>query len=169
MNKRIRLRLALLGLLLVTIGLCQIPSSDYADFKFWVSLKYDATRQAIRYAILVHEIQDANRVVATFLTVPVQITLTGGDAQKIVRAVSSSKSVYAPTAEIALTYANRITFYKGQNVVGRIEENDGVFVIDFKRPPFGDPSGTLRTLIDGPLGKALHDACMTNSAAMEPK
>lgn len=165
MNKRIRHPVVLFGLLLIAVVLCLTSLYHSDNARYWAELKYDDTRQYI----FDHQIQYSDRVVASYQNSQVQITLTNGDAQKIVHTVLISASARKQNKEIALAYDNLVIFYQGNTVLGQVEESDGLFLINANGEPYSEPSRTLREMIDIPLRKALSDAWVTNSAALKSK
>ena len=113
-------------------------------------------------AIFAHRIADADRVVVTWGGSPVSLTFTGGDAQKIVRAVSGAVSARMPNAELALMYSERVTFYKGTDALGEVSMAYQLFLLKHREPPFADRSGTLYTLVSTPFEKAVREFWSTN-------
>jgi hypothetical protein len=121
-----------------------------------IKLRYDAAR----LAIFAHRIANADRVVGTWSGSSASLTLTGDDAQKIVRAVSSAVSARMPDKQFALLYPERATFYKGTNVLGQIGMAGSLFLVNHSEPPFG--SRLLSTMISTPLEEAERESWRTN-------
>ncbi len=112
MSDKIKFRLVLLVLLLITVGLCLClgPISINSIIR-----PYDTARLAM-FAL---RIDGADRVVATRPGSSVSLTLTGEDAKKITRAVSSavldavaSAGNPNPKFEGTLKFSDKATFYK---------------------------------------------------------
>jgi len=155
MSNKIKFRLVLLVLLLITVGLCVAPLS-MDD----LMLRYDAAR----LAIFAHRIAGADRVVGTCSGSSASLTFTDDAAQKIVRAVSSAVSARMPRKEFALAYTGRATFYRGTNVLGQIEVADSLFLLKSSQPPFA--SRLLDTIISTPLEAAARESWRTNDETM---
>lgn len=147
MSRRAGYPVKLFGFLLLGAVLC-LTLIFHDVVRYCMALGCDA----VRLAIFDYRIRGADRVEATWLTFPEQITLTNRDAQEIVHAVSSSIPARDLNAQFSGMFGNRITFYKGQQTLGQIEETHGLFIINFKDGEFHDSSGSLRKMIDVPLG-----------------
>jgi hypothetical protein len=153
MSDKTKIRFAFLALLLVIVGLCVGYSARNVIMR-----QYDAARLA-RFA---HRIADTDRIVGTWEHSPVHLTLTGDDARKVVRAVSSAASARLPNAELACMYSAKAIFYRGTNVLGHIEMCNSLFLLKFSQPPFVDSSGLLDTAIYTPVLEALRQSYRTN-------
>jgi hypothetical protein len=156
MSYRIKFRLVLLVLLLITVSLC-VGSLSINGIK----LKYDAAR----LSIFAHRIAGADRVVGTRSGSSVSLTYRGDDTQKIVRAVSSAVSLRMPNKEFAVAYIESATFYKGTNVLGRIRMAGSLFLVgETYGPPFG--SRLLEITVSTPLEEAATESWRTNYETM---
>jgi hypothetical protein len=153
MSDKTRMRLALLVLLLIIAGLC----AGYLA-KNIILRQYDAARLA-RFA---HQIVDTDRVVGAWERSSVHLTLTGDEAKKVVRAVSSAVSARMPNAEFACKYSATATFYRGTNVLGHIDMCNSLFLLKSSEPPFADGSGLLDTAVYAPVLAALRESYRTN-------
>jgi hypothetical protein len=147
MSRRVKHPVKLFGFLLLAAILC-VALIFHDVVGYGMALGCDA----IRLAIFDYQIRGADRVEATWLTLPDKITLTNGDAQKIVHAVSSSMPAREVNHEFSGMFTDRITFYRGQQKLGQIEETHGLFIINFNYGEFHDTSGSLWKMIDTPLG-----------------
>ena len=149
MSDKTKLRFVFLGLILIIVGLCV----GYLSKNF-VMRQYDAARLA-RFA---HQIADTDRIVGTWKPSSVHLTLTGDDAKKVVRAVSSAVSVRMSNAELACKYSAIATFYRGTNVLGHIEMCNSLFLLKPSEPPFVDGSGLLEAVVYTPVLEALRES-----------
>ncbi len=145
MNKKIEPRFVLFGVILIVVVLCV----GYLSKNF-VLRQYDAARLS-RFA---HRIADADHIVASFYRSSVSLTLTGDNATKIVRAVSSASSARMPNEEFACKYDLKATFYRGTNVLGDIQMCGSLFLLNWGQPPFFDYSELLDTAVYTPALEA---------------
>lgn len=161
LQSEIKTRFILLGLILIIVG-----SYFGHRYKNFILRQYDA----VCLAAFAHRIADADRVVVTWEGSPVSLTLTGDDAQKIVRAVSGAGSTRMPDTELALKYSESVTFYRGPDALGEVLTAYQLFLLNHHEPPFADRSGTLRTLVSTPMEKAMQEFWRTNvgSITMPP-
>jgi hypothetical protein len=150
MSDKPKLRLAFLLPLLIIVGLCVgVPLIRF------VLREYDTTRLA-KFA---HRIADTDRIVGTYARSSVSLTLTGDDARKVVRAVSSAKSDRPPFGmKSSCSFFGKATFFRGTNVLDHIEMCGSLFLIHYSEPPFRDDTGLLDTLVNTPLVKALEES-----------
>ena len=128
---------------------------------------YDAACRAS----FAHRIADADRVVGTYARSSVSLTLTGDDARKVVRAISSASSDRPPWGmATSCMFMCRVTFFRGTNVLDDIEVCSSLFLIrrppflvggyEHRLPPFRDDTGLLDSLVYTPVSKAEYDAQM---------
>ena len=127
--------------------------------------KYDAAY----LTSFAHRIADSDHIVGTFKDSKISSTITGGDVQKVVRAVASASSIRSPgDRPLEMLYDVKTVFYKGTNVLGDIEIGEGIFLIDgSENIPFVDSTGLLKDLVWGPAYKAYrNDDQASNKSAV---
>jgi hypothetical protein len=111
-----------------------------------------------RLAAFRHRIADADRVVGTHASSAVSVTLTGDDAVRLIRAVSSASSHRPPYGMASsCSFLGKATFFKGTNILDHIEICSSLFLIHYNEPPFQDDSGLLDTLVYTPVVQAMRD------------
>jgi hypothetical protein len=128
----------------------------------------------LRLAKFAHTIATTDHVVASEWThypsrKQMSLSLTGEDARRVVQAVTSASSGRPPIGTAWKNmYLVTTTFFKGTNVLGEIEIDDGeLFRVDggeyrdvsFKQVGDG-VSGVLRDLVCAPLGKIVQETEM---------
>jgi hypothetical protein len=110
---------------------------------------------SLRLARFAHRIADTDRIVTTFARSSVSLTITGDDAKKVVRAVSSASSDRPPFGMASsCSFMARATFFRGTNVLDDIEICSSLFLIHETEPPFRDDSKLLDTAVYQPIAAA---------------
>ena len=119
---------------------------------------------SLRLTWFAHRIAGADRIVATNWAASVSVTITGDDATKVVRAISTAGSGRPPLGmDWANIYDVKARFYRGAEALGEVEmDGDGLFLIHYHKPPFRDSTGVLRGVVYKPLLDA-HDAARMKS------
>lgn len=119
-----------------------------------------APYDALRLAWFAHRIAGTDRIVAKTRRDAVSMTLTGDDAKKAVRAISSASSGRPPSGtDWANIYDVNAQLYKGTQVLGEIEmDGSGLFLIHYHKPPFLEDTGVLHELLYKPLMEAAKEA-----------
>jgi hypothetical protein len=110
---------------------------------------------SLRLAWFARRIAGADRIVATNWEASVSMTITGDDAKKVVRAISSAGSGRPPLGmDWANIYGVNARFYRGTEVLGEIEmDGGGLFLIHYHEPPFRDDTGVLLRVLYKPLSE----------------
>jgi len=117
-----------------------------------------APYDAARLAMFAHRIAGADRVVGTYLKSSVSLTLTGEDARRLTKAVSTASSDRPPYGRASsCSFLGQATFFKGTNLLDHIEICSSLFLIHNSQPPFQDDSGSLDALIYTPITRAIYD------------
>jgi hypothetical protein len=156
-KSRVRFCVVVLVIVVLWVLFLPVPRSVYVPY------------DAVCRASFAHRIADTDRVVGTFSRSPVSVTLTGDDARKVVRAVSSASSDRPPWGmETSCSFMCRVKFFRGTNVLDDIEVCSSLFLIrrlplfldgyDHRLPPFRDDTGSLDSLVYTPVVKAWRDA-----------
>ena len=143
MSNKFKLQAVLLPTALVAVGLC-IYSFSLAKAA-WQD--YDDAR----LAAFAHQINSADHIVATYSFGSVNLTTTGEDAKRVIRAVSSSTSARPPSGtKYKCEYNVKAAFLRGTNVLGDIEICSDFFLIHHNQPPFRDDTGLLKAMVYEP-------------------
>jgi|SRR5437899_1842192 hypothetical protein len=111
--------------------------------------------------MFVHRIADADRVVGTYAGSPVSVTITGEDAKRVVRAVSSSSPARPGFGrDWACAFMVKATFFRGTNALDDIEMCGSLFLLHHTKPPYRYDSGALRDFVYTPVTEALRESEM---------
>jgi len=118
---------------------------------------YDSARLTL-FAL---RISDADRVVGTMAHSSVSVTVTGEDAQKVVKQVTWASSARPPFGtDWACSYYVTATFFKGTNALTDIQMCGSLFLLHHSAPPYRYDSGALKDLVYTPLMDAFRQAEM---------
>jgi hypothetical protein len=152
MSHKAKCPVVVLVLLIVAVLWCLFLPTPSIVFK-----PYDSAR----LAIFVRRVADTDRVVGTYTGSFVSVTVTGEDAKKIARAVSSASPARPGYGmDWACIYAVKATFLKGTNVLDDIEMCGGLFLLHHTDPPYRYDSGALKDLVYIPVTAALRESEM---------
>jgi hypothetical protein len=147
-KSRIAPNVFILAILVLLVALVGIPRFLFAPY------------DSLRLSWFSHRIAGTDRIVATNWVNSVSLTLTGDDARKVVRAISSAGSGRPPSGmDWANMYTVNAKLYRGTRLLGEIEmDGGGLFLIHYHKPPFQEGAGLLHDLIYKPLSEAAHKA-----------
>lgn len=126
------------------------------NYALW---KYDAAFDGVRLEQFAHRIADTDHIVATYSQSSVSLTVTGDNAKKVVRAVSSAKSDRPPLGHSNICrLMAKATFFKGTNVLDNIEMCSSLFLISHGKCPYRDDTGLLKAVVFTPIVKASEES-----------